>query len=133
MKTDPSARLELCRRLFADPSMVVGTLTHEVRGAYSIAPHAHDDLLQFDLLVGCRGVAFVGNLWHSLSDVSAMVCPPGVPHGYELERRGPLACRVYHIKLRCPLAEAAYPPLLSGLTKMERCNRRFAWSFSLDI
>jgi AraC-like DNA-binding protein len=124
MKATP-ARLNLCAQLFADPSMVVGTLTHEVRGAYCIAPHTHDDLLQFDLLVGCRGVAFVGNLWHSLSDVSAMVCPPGTPHGYELQRRGPMPCRVYHLKLRCPMPEPVYPPLLSGLTRMEALKAAF--------
>jgi AraC-like DNA-binding protein len=119
------ARLELCSRLFADPAIVVGTLTHEVRGAYSIAPHLHDDLLQFDLLVGCRGTAFVGNLWHVLSDVSAMVCPPGIPHGYELVRRGPMPCRVYHLKLRCNMPDGAYPALLSGLTKMEALQAAF--------
>src|ERR1700676_724830 len=95
-----SARLELCAALFRDPSIVLGTLTHEVRGAYSIAPHAHEDILQFDLLVGCRGRALVGEQWHELAEVSAMVCSPRVVHGYELERRGPVPCRVYHLKLK---------------------------------
>lgn len=125
MKSPCNARLQLCAQLFADPSRVVGTLTHEVRGAYIIAPHTHEDLLQFDLLVGCRGRAFVGNSWHPLSDVSAMVCAAGVPHGYELERRGPVPCRVYHLKLRSRLQAGAYPPLLSGLTKMEALQAAF--------
>jgi AraC family transcriptional activator of pobA len=125
-----SARLDLCARLFTDPSRVVGTLTHEVRGAYSIAPHHHDDLLQFDLLVGCRGRALIGNDWHPLAGVSAMVCPPGVSHGYELERRGPVPCRVYHLKLRVDPAwpvvkTVAYPELLVSLAKMESLQTAF--------
>ena len=123
-RADPSARQKLCAELFADPSRVVGTLTHEVRGAYSIAPHTHADLLQFDLLVGCQGRAIVGKTWYELKEVSTMVCGPGVIHGYELERRGPTPCRVYHLKLRTGLA-AGYPPLLTGLTHMEALQAAF--------
>jgi AraC-like DNA-binding protein len=123
-KTSPSDRLALCAQLFEDPSRVVGTLTHEVRGAYSIAPHAHDDLLQFDLLVGCSGRALVGEQWHSLREVSAMVSGPRVSHGYELERRGPAPCRVYHLKIRTDLT-ADFPPILTGLTKMESLQAAF--------
>jgi AraC-like DNA-binding protein len=127
---NPAARLDLCSRLFSDPSRVVGTLTHEVRGAYCIAPHLHDDLLQFDLLVGCRGRALIGEARHSLAGVSAMVCPPGVTHGYELERRGPVPCRVYHMKLRVDAAwpvvkTTAYPALLVSLSKMESLQAAF--------
>ena len=121
---DRSARLALCASLFADPDRVVGTLTHEVRGAYSIAPHEHADLLQFDLLVGCHGRALVGDRWHQLSEVSAMVCSPGVTHGYELERRGPVPCRVYHLKLRAR-SDSAYPPILTCLTRMEALQAAF--------
>jgi AraC-like DNA-binding protein len=124
MKT-ADGRLELCARLFQDPACVVGTLTHEVRGAYIIAPHHHRDLLQFDLLVGCRGRAIVGNEWHPLNEVSAMVCPAGVVHGYELERRGPVPCRVYHLKLKYTGKTAIYPPILTGLTKMEALQSAF--------
>jgi len=123
-KADRSGRLELCAQLFTDPSRVVGTLTHEVRGAYIIAPHSHEDLLQFDLLVDCHGRAMVGNTWHQLSDVSVMVCSPGVLHGYELERRGPAPCRVYHLKLRAD-GSGVYPPILTGLTKMEALQSAF--------
>jgi AraC-like DNA-binding protein len=120
-----AARLELCAQLFCDPAMVVGTLTHEVRGAYCIAPHSHADLLQFDLLVGCRGRAMVGEHWHELAEVSAMVCMPGVVHGYELERRGPSPCRVYHLKLKYAGKTAVYPSILTGLTKMEALQAAF--------
>ena len=118
------ARMDLCARLFQEPSRVVGTLTHEVRGAYCIAPHQHSDLLQFDLLIGCRGRALVGETWHALAGVSAMVCPPGTTHGYELERQGPVPCRVYHLKLRIDrrwpvVTSPAYPNLLVSLSKME--------------
>jgi AraC-like DNA-binding protein len=125
MKSQGNARLKLCAALFADPSRVVGTLTHEVRGGYNITPHAHDDLLQFDLLVDCRGRAIVGQDWHELSDVSVMVCPPGITHGYELQRRGPMPCRVYHLKLRASVADGAYPPILTGLTRMEALQAAF--------
>ncbi len=59
-----------------------------------------------------------------------MVCPPGVVHGYELERRGPEPCRVYHLKLRCePGCQAiesnAFPALLVGLSKMESLQAAF--------
>jgi AraC-like DNA-binding protein len=121
---DSSARLALCAQLFTDPSRVVGTLTHEVRGAYTINPHAHVDLLQFDLLVGCQGRAIVGDRWHDLKEVSAMVCAPGVIHGYELQRRGPAPCRVYHVKIRTD-GGASYPPILTGLTRMEALQAAF--------
>ncbi len=36
-----------------------------------------------------------------------------------------MPCRVYHLKLQCPLAQGAYPSLLSGLTRMEALQAAF--------
>jgi AraC-like DNA-binding protein len=117
-------RRQLCAMLFNDPSMLAETITHEIRGSFSIARHVHDDRLQFDLIVGCRGTAFVGDNHQSLCGVSTMFALPGEPHGYELKRTGPAVCRVYHVKLKCDgqLArqmQGVFSSLVTGLEQAE--------------
>jgi len=117
-------RRRLCARLFADPSMLGQSITHEIRGSFAIATHAHSDLLQFDLIIGCRGTAFVGENRQNLSDVTAMFALPGESHGYELRRTGPAVCRVYHVKLRCDQAlrhelTGVFPSLVTGMKQAE--------------
>ena len=110
--------------LFADPSMLAETVTHEIRGSFTIAHHKHDDRLQFDLIVGCRGTAFVGQTRQELSNVTAVFALPGEPHGYDLRRPGPAVCRVYHVKLKCDASlrkqlKGVFPSLLTGLAQAE--------------
>lgn len=90
---------ELCSHLFADPARLVQTLTHQIEARFEIAPHTHDDVLQFDLLVGCAGRVWAQGRSHAIAGTTALVSPPGDTHGYTLEP-GDGPSRVYHFKLR---------------------------------
>ena len=91
--------------VFADPSRLRATLTHRVVERFDIAPHRHDDVLQFDLLVNCGGRAKVDDAWHELSGVTTLLAPPGSEHGYRLEPEagvdgeGGEGGRVYHVRV----------------------------------
>ncbi len=118
-----SARRDLCSRLFADPSLLVETLSHAVRGRFVIGPHVHDDLLQFDLLVDCGGQALAAGRWGQLEGVTVMVTPPGGEHGYRMQPGG-RSPYVYHVKLRCRrswpvVRRGAFPAMVTGLRRAE--------------
>ena len=124
--------------VFADPSRLRATLTHRVVERFDIAPHRHDDVLQFDLLVGCGGRAKVDDTWHELSGVTTLLAPPGSEHGYRLEPeageeggKGVEAGRVYHVRLAVEgLAEWLLPgPGVGGLPRIvtgQRANEALA-------
>ncbi len=112
----------LCASLFSEPSRIEQSLTHPVDGPWSIAPHAHDNLLQFDLLEHCAGRAMVGDQWSDLSGTTAMVALPGQSHGYELEPQPDHEApgRVYHIRFRIDadafgLTRGVFPALVTEL------------------
>jgi len=115
----------LCAGLFASPERIEQSLTHPVDGPWEIAPHAHENLLQFDLLESCAGRAMIDGQWTALSGTTAMVALPGQMHGYELlpdEDQG-AAGRVYHIRfgIETSLANAlhgVFPPLVTELAGM---------------
>jgi AraC-like DNA-binding protein len=120
--TDADAALrDLCGRLFAQPQRLAQTLTHRVTQRFVISPHAHDDVLQLDLIAGCTGRASLGGRWHAISGTTALVSYPGDEHGYELDPGAPPA-RVYHVKLRVerdwPIVSARTLPVM--LTAMGR-------------
>jgi AraC-like DNA-binding protein len=96
---DDAALRDLCARLFAEPQRVLTTLRHGVEGEFSIQPHTHPDLLQLDLLIGCRGKAWSESQWVTLQGVTALVAYPNEAHGYELAGDS-AGSRVYLIKLR---------------------------------
>lgn len=114
---------ELCGRLFAQPQRLAQTLTHQVKQKFVIAPHAHDDVLQFDLIVGCTGRAYHRGGWTDIHATTALVAYPGDEHGYELHPGQPPS-RVYHVKLAderdTPLAsQRPLPTTLTGLGRLE--------------
>lgn len=96
---DEAAVRELCAAIFAEPQRLFATVTHRVERPFSIEPHTHVDLLQFDLLAGCGGRAWSEGKWAPLKGITALVSYPGEPHGYELVPGDPPS-RVYHLKLR---------------------------------
>jgi AraC-like DNA-binding protein len=113
------SRRDLCSRVFADPSLLVETLAHGVQGRFTIEPHAHDDLLQLDLLVHCGGEAYADGRWHRLEGITALASPPGRKHGYILMPGG-RSPYVYHVKVRCrrswpAVRRRAFDPILTGI------------------
>lgn len=114
---------DLLARLLQDPSRLTGPLTHEIDAPFHVAPHAHTDLLQLDLVTGCSGTAWIDDARHSLRDTTAMLSYPGQRHGYELlPGRG--TSRVYLIKIRVEpdwpvLARRPLPDLTTGLAENE--------------
>lgn len=96
---DDQAIRDLCARLFAEPGRLLTTLRHGVQGTFSIEPHTHPDLLQLDLLIGCRGRAWSESQWVEVRGVTALVAYPNETHGYELigETAG---AQVYLVKMR---------------------------------
>lgn len=116
---------ELCSKVFADPSLLVQTLTHQISDTFTIREHVHDDVMQFDLLVGCGGTVWSEGNAIAIEGNTAMVSPPGCEHGYELFP-GDQTSRVYHFKLRVAEdwqiireAQAEFPRVVTGLGTVE--------------
>ncbi len=118
-RPDPHAAVRaLCGLLFGDPTRLTQTLTHQVTRPFTIAPHEHEGLLQFDLILGCRGRAYASRRWHDVHGTTALASYPGDPHGYELLPGDPPS-RVFHLKLRLdePLDAPVFPPVVTGLAR----------------
>ena len=96
---DESPVGDLCARLFAEPARLDQAVSHAVGQRLYIAPHAHRDLLQLDLVTGCDGQCLVAGRWRRVHDLTAMTTCPGEEHGYELVPHDSHA-RVYNIRLR---------------------------------
>lgn len=106
--------------------MLAHTATHRVDQPLHFARHTHDDLLQFDLLVGCVGRAWCEGRWITLQGRSALVAYPGDEHGYDLKPEGGFGglSRVYHLRLRVrpgwpAVAGRVYPTVTTGLGSVE--------------
>lgn len=99
MSRDDDAVMDLCSRVFADPSLLDQTITHAVDGPFHFEPHAHDDLLQLDLIDGCDGRCWCDKHWHGVGGRVLLASHPKQDHGYEL-RPGRKPSRVYHLRLR---------------------------------
>lgn len=90
---------DLCARLFSESFRLEQAVTHAIGKRLYIAPHAHTDLLQLDLITGCAGSCLIGGRWRRVHDLSAMTTYPGSEHGYELVPDDASA-RVFNIRLR---------------------------------
>ena len=77
-----------------------------------IAPHHHDNLLQLDLVRGCRGRVFSSGRWLRFESDIALVAYPGETHGYMLEPAREHAA-VYNLKVgsEAPIESLKYRPL----------------------
>lgn len=67
-------------------------------GPFVIEPHHHDDVLQFDLVGGCRGRVCSEGRWLGFDGPIALASYPGSTHGYTVEPIGADAV-VYNLKL----------------------------------
>jgi AraC-like DNA-binding protein len=91
----------------------LSVLRHDELGEpLRIAPHHHDDLIQFDLVRGCRGRVFSSGRWLRFDGDIALVAYRGETHGYSLEPAGDHAA-VYNLKIgtRTPIESLGSHPL----------------------
>jgi len=96
--SDEAAICDLSARLFSEPQRLDQAVVHAVDHRLYIAPHAHRDLLQFDLITGCHGSCLIGGQWQRVNGHSIMTTYPGDEHGYELIPHD-AGARVYNIRL----------------------------------
>lgn len=87
-----------CASLFDTRQIMRDALTHQIDQPFAVSRHSHDDLVQFDLILGCGGLAHLGSSTFRISGTTAIVTPAGLEHSYELEP-GDSPNRVYHMKL----------------------------------
>ncbi|MEM1098426.1 MAG: AraC family transcriptional regulator [Planctomycetota bacterium] len=68
-------------------------------GRIEASPHHHADLLQLDIISGCRGTAVLGESTAEVHGLTLIAVPPGQRHGYTLrsDRRD---AAVWLIKIR---------------------------------
>ncbi|MEL7472596.1 MAG: AraC family transcriptional regulator [Planctomycetota bacterium] len=125
---------EYCSELFAQAEPAIDVIRQPLREPTSIAPHVHEDAVQFTWLMECGGRALADGGWWGVTGRTALVSYPGERHGYELR---PLSreAQVVLIKLpardgsvlrrRRPLPHIAtsVPPLPGFETAVDRLHR----------
>ncbi|BAM03016.1 helix-turn-helix domain-containing protein [Phycisphaera mikurensis] len=112
-RDDPavSAVLAAVARLAEGRGRVDTAYQHNPTARFTIAPHAHADLLQLDLIDGCAGRCHTGGAWRGIAGLTALLSRPGETHGYDLHPT-PGAAAVHHVKLR--IDDTAGWPLFDG-------------------
>jgi AraC family transcriptional regulator len=120
----------LCGAIFNDPSRITSTLSHQLTGRLVVEPHRHADLLQLDLIVGCRGRVTIEEQDTPVQGITLMSAYPGQRHGYTLEPDRPVA-EVWLIKIRPPRGWPAQttrplPELLTGLGPIQTLQQHMA-------
>jgi AraC family transcriptional regulator len=96
----------LCASIFADAT-IQHARAHHITGPFVVESHAHDDLLQFDWMVGCRGVASIDGHRTNVDGCTFMLVAPRRPHAMALQSASPDA-KVFHVRIALPgdVAEA---------------------------
>ena len=113
LSTADTVRRSICTTAFRDPASVESVRRHRVARGFVVAPHAHADLLQLDVVCGCGGEVTLGQRRAAVSGTTAMLTPPGTRHGYRLRppaHRGLGSGVVYHLKLRVDRGWIDRPP-----------------------
>ncbi|MEM8782042.1 MAG: AraC family transcriptional regulator [Planctomycetota bacterium] len=114
----------LCAALFDDPKRITDALHHRVAGRIDATPHHHADLLQLDVISGCRGEVVLGETTSDIEGLTLIAVPPGHRHGYTL-RSDRADAAIWLVKIRvgkpaqrglqaASTAETAFPILLTG-------------------
>ena len=91
---------------------------HNPSARFTVAPHAHADLLQLDLIDGCTGECHTGGAWRGIAGLTALLSRPDETHGYALDPlpgaspNKPGAAVVHHLKLR--ITDISAWPLFDG-------------------
>lgn len=97
----------LCASLFAG-TKIEHVRAHRITASFSVDEHVHDDLLQFDWIVSCRGRVSVGDRVKKVDGCTFLLAPPRVRHAMSLEPAGEEG-RVFHIRLRAESPRKALP------------------------
>jgi AraC-like DNA-binding protein len=92
-----SAR-SLCGALFAG-TVIEHVRAHRITANFSVESHQHEDLIQFDWFVNCRGKIRVGDEVTRAEGCTFQLVPPRVPHAMSLEPSGEEG-RVFHVRIR---------------------------------
>ena len=90
----------LCAAIFVDAT-VEHARAHHVTGPFVVEPHAHEDLLQFDWIVGCRGTATIGDATTPIESCTFMLVAPRRRHAMSLTAATATA-RVFHVRIAVP-------------------------------
>ncbi|MFT3788705.1 MAG: helix-turn-helix transcriptional regulator [Tepidisphaeraceae bacterium] len=93
----PDLARSLCASLFHG-AQVEHVRAHRIATRFTVEAHAHDDLLQFDWIVGCSGSALLGATTHALDGCSFLLAGPGRRHAMTLDPSAEDA-RVYHVRV----------------------------------
>lgn len=88
----------LCGSLFAG-AQIEHVRAHRIMAQFAVESHRHDDLIQFDWLVNCRGRITVGPDVTRVEGCTFQLVPPRVPHAMSLEPVNDEG-RVFHVRIR---------------------------------
>lgn len=109
----------LCGSLFSDAA-IEHVRAHRITAMFQVDPHEHEDLVQFDWIVNCRGRVSIAGDATRAEACTFLLVPPRVSHAMTLE---PAAAegRVFHVRIRPgrtsrgtdppePIVQTALPP-----------------------
>lgn len=88
----------LCGSLFSGAD-IEHVRAHRITSTFSVESHIHDDLIQFDWMVNCRGKVTVADRVTKVEGCTFLLAPPRVPHAMTLEP-GSDEGRVFHVRIR---------------------------------
>lgn len=89
---------KVCASLFNDAA-IEHVRAHRITARFQVETHRHDDLLQFDWAVNCRGEIAAEGKSTSIEGCTFFLVPPKVPHEMRLEPGGDDP-RVFHMRIR---------------------------------
>jgi AraC-like DNA-binding protein len=108
----PQLARQLCASIFRDGAQIEHVRAHRIAGRFTVEPHAHDDLVQFDWCIACRGTIVVGDASHAIDGCSFQLVGPSVSHAMTVDAAagggstaGGGESRVYHVRIRLPREE----------------------------
>ena len=114
----------MCGQLFG-PGAIGDFVSGRLAGRFVVGPHRHADVIQFDILDGCRGTVSLDGRGFQVAGRTLLVHYPGEHHGFDL-RGG----RRWHLKLNATGEEAVrrrvWPGLRTQLPPMPRLLRAAA-------
>lgn len=105
----PMLARALCAALFRDGAQVEHVRAHRIAARFTVEPHAHDELVQFDWCVACRGSIAIDDDAHAIDGSSFQLVGPGVRHAMSVDAAtGSRDSRVYHVRIRLPRDELRF-------------------------
>jgi hypothetical protein len=90
--------LNLCSHLVAEPERLTRAHVFPVQRVHK-APHAHDDILQIDLAIGCSGGWTVDGQIRPILGTTLVAFYPAEQHAYRADTAGPGSV-IFSLKVR---------------------------------